>query len=75
MEVDAPHGLHVPVERRVAVAVVQVPLLDDAILVGRVHIVVGVGEANAFDARVMTVERLKLIKGEICASRGYFQSR
>lgn len=59
MKVQAPYALHVSIERRIAVAVVKIPLLDDAILVGRVHIIVAVSEANAFDVRVVAVQRLK----------------
>lgn len=56
MEVYAADALHVSVEGRVAVAVVQIPFLDDAVLVGRVDVVVGVCELDAFDPRVVTVE-------------------
>lgn len=65
MEIQAAHALHVSIKRRVELAVVQVPLLDDAVLIRRVHIIVGVGEADALDTGVMTVEGLKLIAGEI----------
>ena len=59
VKVETPHCLHVTIERRVAVAVVQIPFLNDAILVGRVNIIIRVGESNVFDTGVMAIEALK----------------
>lgn len=65
MEVEASHAFHVSVERRAGIAAVQIPSLDDSIFVGRVYIIIGIGESNAFDSRVVAVERLKRDKEKL----------
>lgn len=65
MKIQAPDCLHMPIECRIAVAVVKIPFLDDAVLVGWVYIIIGAGEANAFDARMMAVEWLDWVSKEI----------